>query len=499
MTLSPTDRTKLNNLTPNLAPNQIALSALRLAVFQEIYEYLDKIIADLNTAQGIGSVTSTKLADGSVITIKMADGAVTGPKILDSAVVEMKLANGAVTTVKLADLGVTTAKLADFSVTRDKITLGAVGANQLDPALLQNFGDIAVQAKFTQVDAQLAATTNTRTGMMQQALINGNFDVWQRGTSFTNLAPISYTADRWKVAINNLSGTLPTSITHSRQLIAPGDIQSTNYFYRMNTNGTGAGQFRYQLNQVIENGTKLLCGAGKKLTLSFYARSSIAGKRLGASVIQAYGTGGSPSAAETIPGNNFVLTSTWTKYTVTFTTNTLVGKTYGTDNGDALFLVLAYTWDAATQVNYASSTVETFVGAGDIDIAQVQLCSGDAALPFQPLSFAEELILCQRYYEKSKNYIDSPDSQSYRGQLLPYVKGQLLRGVVPFKVKKRIIPTVSVYMIGRIEPNKVLVQSSSITVSKTIHEGYFALQSDDFLGTSGWDFAGFDWESDAEL
>jgi hypothetical protein len=148
MTLPPTDRTKMNALSPNLVPNQVAVSALRLAVFQEIYEYLDAIINDLNNAQGTGSVTSAKLADGSVITVKIADGAVTGPKILDGAIVEMKLANGAVTTVKLADLGVTTAKLANLAVTSEKIATGAVGANQLDPSLLTNFGDIAVQAEF---------------------------------------------------------------------------------------------------------------------------------------------------------------------------------------------------------------------------------------------------------------------------------------------------------------------------------------------------------------
>jgi glycerophosphoryl diester phosphodiesterase len=181
MTVSPTDRTKINTLSPNLVPNQVAASALRLAVFQEIYEYLDQIIADLNAAQGIASVTSSKLADGSVITVKIADGAVTGPKILDGAVVETKLANGAVTTVKLADLGVTTAKLANLSVTRDKIATGAVGAEQLDSTLFQNIDDIAVQAKFGQVDAQFVKVSN---GTMLQ---NKSVSVAHRGLN--GLAP----------------------------------------------------------------------------------------------------------------------------------------------------------------------------------------------------------------------------------------------------------------------------------------------------------------------
>lgn len=49
-----------------------------------------------------------------------------------------------------------TANLADDSVTRPKIAPGAVGAVELDPSLLDYTTDIAVAAKFNEVDAQLA-------------------------------------------------------------------------------------------------------------------------------------------------------------------------------------------------------------------------------------------------------------------------------------------------------------------------------------------------------
>lgn len=49
-----------------------------------------------------------------------------------------------------------TANLADDSVTRPKIAPGAVGAIELDPSLLDYTTDIAVAAKFNEVDAQLA-------------------------------------------------------------------------------------------------------------------------------------------------------------------------------------------------------------------------------------------------------------------------------------------------------------------------------------------------------
>ena len=48
-----------------------------------------------------------------------------------------------------------TVNLADDSVTRPKIATGAVGADELDPTLLQNYGDIAVQAKFDDLELYL--------------------------------------------------------------------------------------------------------------------------------------------------------------------------------------------------------------------------------------------------------------------------------------------------------------------------------------------------------
>ncbi|MEK5469339.1 phosphodiester glycosidase family protein [Paenibacillus sp. FSL R7-0210] len=53
-----------------------------------------------------------------------------------------------------------TVNLADDSVTRPKIAPGAVGATELDPSLLDYTTDIAVAAKFNEVDAQLADKTN---------------------------------------------------------------------------------------------------------------------------------------------------------------------------------------------------------------------------------------------------------------------------------------------------------------------------------------------------
>jgi hypothetical protein len=237
--------------------------------------------------------------------------------------------------------------------------------------------------------------------MARQSVMNGNFDVWQRANTKTNPVTGTFLADRWKIIWAVDGGTAPTSIIHSRQAIT-GDLYNSFSLYRISPNGAGSGfgtNSGYYIQQRIEHATKLLCGLNKKVTLSFWARSSIANKRIGVGFFQYYGTGGSPSAQETIRCDAFTLTSNWTKYTVTVTTNTLVGKTFGTVNDDHFAICLWEQWGATYGDTYIKSglTAESWVGSGDIDIAQVQLCAGDVALPFEPKSYQEEYLNCLRY------------------------------------------------------------------------------------------------------
>jgi hypothetical protein len=244
---------------------------------------------------------------------------------------------------------------------------------------------------------------SSNNSMARQAIINGNFDVWQRGVTVTPADPTTtFLADHWFDHVQKDGGTLPT-LTRTREILTSGDIPNAFYYSRLTTNGAGTslGASSYhRFRQRIENGTRFLCGNGKKVTLSFYARSSIANKRLGIMCYQSYGTGGSPSTVETIITKEpITLTSSWTKYTATFTTNTLAGKTFGTANDDTLTFDLISMWGSTfgNASVYPSVSAETYVGSGTIDIAQVQLCAGDVALPFMPKSYDEELRACQRY------------------------------------------------------------------------------------------------------
>jgi hypothetical protein len=65
-----------------------------------------------------------------------------------------------------------------------------------------------------------------------------------------------------------------------------------------------------------------------------------------------------------------------------------------------LELLILQQWGTTVGTNYGLGSAESYVGSGNIDIAQVQLCAGGIALPFQPKNYAEELQNCQRYYQR---------------------------------------------------------------------------------------------------
>ncbi len=306
----------------------------------------------------------------------------------------------------------------------------------------------ANQVDLESTNTQLEKTVNARTGIFQNAIINGLFNIFQERTVTTNPNNLQYVADQWQA---HTGGGAPATITHSQQRLLAGEIAGVFHHYRVNFDGAGTNPSDFRTAQPILFGTRYLCGNGRKITVSFWARSSVAGKRLGVFLIQNYGTGGTPSAPEIINGSNVTLTSGWKKYSFTFETNTLLGKTFGSDNNDFLRVSLQYAWDASNQSRVGSSTPETFRAAGTIDFADVVVNAGEVALPSQPRSLSEELALCQFFWEKSYQYIVAPGSISaFAGAIQQTTENGTNDGAVydwtSFAARKRVSsPTVTIY------------------------------------------------------
>ena len=217
-------------------------------------------------------------------------------------------------------------------------------------------------------------------------IINGNFDFWQRGTSFTS---DEYGADRW---VHGRGGTTHTA---TRQAFALGQTAVPGepaYFCRTVVSSVaGAGNLAL-LQQRIED---VRTFAGQQVTVSFWAKVD-ATKNIAVEFEQNFGTGGSPSATiEAISVTKESIGTSWQKITVTATVPSISGKTLGTDGNSLLSFNIWF--DAGSDFN--SRTDSLGQQSGTFEIAQVQIEPGTVATPFERRSYGQELALCQRYFQ----------------------------------------------------------------------------------------------------
>ena len=227
-------------------------------------------------------------------------------------------------------------------------------------------------------------------------IINGNFDIWQRGTSFSSSSVNEYSADRFRTEGYGLSTTI------SRQAFTAGQTDVPHfptYFCRVVTSTIASGQF-WAFQQRIEMPQVL--GYGQTGTFSFWVRATTGTLPAGAF---SYGMGSSRTDSP-------ALTTAWQKITGTFTAPT---------SGDYGSLYLVYLGADKAAIS--------------VDIAQVQLEAGSVATPFERRSYGQELALCQRYFEPFGNF---DCSGGYIGAAAVSVYSHYC-----YKVEKRASPTVS--------------------------------------------------------
>lgn len=220
----------------------------------------------------------------------------------------------------------------------------------------------------------------------RNAIINGNFDIWQRGTSTSSAGYGA--ADRWSNIV------VGSGNTQSRQVFTPGQTAvpgEPKFFCRQVVTSVASAGNAAAITQRIED---VRTFAGQQVTVSFWAKADAA-KPIAVELQQEFGTGGSPSAAVTGLGvNKVTLSTSWQKITTTVTLPSISGKTLGTDDNDNLRLQIWF--DAGSSFN--SRTNSLGQQSGTFDIAQVQVEAGPVATPFERRPIGTELALCHRYY-----------------------------------------------------------------------------------------------------
>lgn len=325
----------------------------------------------------------------------------------------------------------------------------------------------------------------------KNVLINGNFDFAQRGVSGSRTSAEYvefYTVDRWVCGFVGINGNWGVGGTPL------GEIAGSRRFLGYNIVSVANSNSAAYVGQKIENCDTF---AGETVTLSVLARSNVAGRKIGARILQLMGTGGSPSAnTSTECPTVATLTTSFKRYSFTVTLPSMAGKTRGNSGNDSLFVVLDYCADSTF---YGGQIVAQ---TGLIEIAQAQLERGATATPFDIRPLGLELALCQRYYEKSYDVDTPPRTVTSVGRECQYydrTPSTQSTSQIRFKVTKRASPAVGVFSDGSGAINRVSGNTGTEGVVTSIaNVGTNGCQVNYTSAANNWG-SGFQWAADAEL
>lgn len=248
-------------------------------------------------------------------------------------------------------------------------------------------------------------------------VINGDFGIWQRGTTFTNPAGDSYTADRFMIDYGTAA---PTSNSVTRQTFTPATAPVAgyegSYFFRSTLTTVGTTS-RLSIHHKIED---VRTFAGQTVTLSFWAKADSA-RSLAGFIQQNFGSGGSATVSTAITGQS--ITTSWTRFSMQVTVPSISGKTIGTSS-------------------FLNIRLDQAVAAGSVlELWGLQLEYGSKASPFQTASGGspqQELAMCQRYYYRTPAPSGSSDRITIFGTCTSTTE---CRVNVPLPVQMRISPT----------------------------------------------------------
>jgi hypothetical protein len=277
--------------------------------------------------------------------------------------------------------GVLQVRGTDYTATNGTSVVLASGAVTSDVLNIIAYSALTITDTYTQAQADakfVQQTNNFFAG--KNKIINGDMNIWQRGTSITAGTGTVYNADRFYSGRDGSGAT----VTVSRQQFTAGTAPVTGYeslyFLRFNQSVAGSGGSYSVVGQRIEGATTL---ANQTATVSFWAKADTS-RTITLNFNRSYGTGGSADNFNIITAPSFNLTTSWQRFTASFTIPSVAGKTIA-DNG-------------YLEMNFflSPNTVQT------VDFWGVQLEAGSIATPFQTATgtIQGELAACQRYYYK---------------------------------------------------------------------------------------------------
>jgi hypothetical protein len=215
----------------------------------------------------------------------------------------------------------------------------------------------------------------------RNVLINGDMQVWQRGTSGSVGGTVAYTADRWQ-SITFAGGTMNWS-----QVSSPSTPIGSRYSLRIQRPNAATSTASMNIAYSCET-VDSLSFAGKPVVFSFYARCganfSAASSALNVQVRTGTGTD------QSILNTGFTGSTNIVDTTATLTTSW------------QRFQFFATAGSSITQIGVLLyfTPVGTAGAADHFEITGVQLEQNLQPTPFEQRPIGVELALCQRYYQR---------------------------------------------------------------------------------------------------
>ena len=295
-------------------------------------------------------------------------------------------------------------------------------------------------------------------------IINGAMQIDQRndGASVTPTVSGTYTLDRW---VTGFSQPSKFSVQQNASSVTP-PVGFTNYLGATSTSAYTVGSAEgFIVSQPIEgyNIADLAWGTAnaQTVTLSFWVRSSLTGTFGGS--LRNNGNARSYPFTYAISSAN-----TWEYKTITITGDT--SGTWLSNNGLGLNVLFslgagssvsntAGSWAAGNFISATGATSVVGTNGATFYITGVQLEKGSTATSFDYRSIGQELLLCQRYFEKSYDIGTAIGSVTQNGASFALSSGPAgftSAGRQSFyKVTKRASPTINTYSTNSEASGKV--------------------------------------------
>jgi len=306
----------------------------------------------------------------------------------------------------------------------------------------------------------------------KNSIINGNFDIWQRDTSFSseevNTAGRLWLADMWNFGKHSSTsskhtiskGGGDTDISKSPWDMGASSVPGKNFLevYTTVPKSEMSSADYVHLNYFIEGHDMRPLWGAKCMTLSFFVRGKTVGTYSVAFRNKAF-------TMSFVSEYTISQANKWEWKTITVPIPEWGERdswNFGNDTG------MRISWTIAGGTNHQTSTINSWLvgsnviqsnnqvnGVSQMDtttektfqISQVQLESGSVATPFQQMRLQDEIARCERYYEKSYELATVPGTATSRGRINEndWVISPTAHISTTFRTRKMATPTVTIY------------------------------------------------------